>query len=140
MSVVKNTYSSNQNILPYNLKIKNDPDVNESIIIDDDVIENQEHQVNTSAAGSTVWLKVQADFALTILSMAPGNVTAFSPNHSDFDKTIIKIKSGEVFVIRHNSTPMNDTNQSEVTGYQFGTFDHVYIKIDHNSNSVTIYS
>jgi hypothetical protein len=140
MSVVKNTYASNQNIFPYNLKIKKDTDVNESIIIDDDIMENQEHLVNTSASGSVVWLKVESGFVLTVLSTAPGNVTAFSPNHSDFDKTIIKIKSGEVFVIRHSSTPMSSMNQSEVTGYQLGTFDLVYIKIDHSNNNVTIYS
>ncbi len=140
MSIVKNTYSSNQSISPYNLNIKKDPETNESIIVDDDILENQEHQVSNSAAGNLVWLKVQSDFVLTILSIAPGNVTAFSPSHSDFDKTIIKIKSGELFIIKHSGTPMNSGNQSEVTGYQFGTFDNVYIKIDHTNNNVTIYS
>lgn len=134
MSVIKNTYAANTSIQPYYVRIRKDTD-QESIIISDDGAINM--TVNDQAI---VWLKVQTDCQITVLVGEPSGVGAFTPSHANFDKMLILVKAAETFVVEHNSVIMSVNTQSAVTGYQQGVFDVIYIKVDHNNNSVTIYS
>ncbi|GEM_PF-2001348 len=135
MSVIRNTYATSLNIQSYYVRIEKNPSEEESVIIDDDSVINM-----TISDRQTVWIKVETDCQLTVLSSQPSGVTDFSPNHSDFDKTLIRVKSAETFVIRHSGTPMSTSNRTDVTGYQMGGNDVIYIKIDHAANTTTIYS
>ena len=134
MSVIRNTYSTSLSIQPYLVRTKKNPDTQESIIIDDDQI------VNMTITQPEVWLKVETDCNITVLSEAPSGVTAFTPSHSNFDKTLVLIKAAETFVVEHSGTPMTPDNRTAVTGYQQGATDTIFIKIDHTANTTNIYS
>ena len=135
MSVIRNTYSTSLSVQPYLVRVKKNPDVQESVIIDDDIIINM-----TVSEQEIVWLKVETDCNITVLSEAPSGVTAFTPNHSNLDKTLVLIKAAETFVVEHSGTPMTPDNRTAVTGYQQGATDTIFIKIDHTANTTTIYS
>ena len=134
MSVIRNTYSTSLSIQPYLVRTKKNPDTQESIIIDDDQI------VNMTITQPEVWLKVETDCNITVLSEAPSGVTAFTPNHSNLDKTLVLIKAAETFVVEHSGTPLTPDTRTAVTGYQQGATDVIFIKIDHTANTTTIYS
>lgn len=135
MSVIRNTYATSLNVQPYYVRIEKNPSAQESIIIDDDTVIQM-----TVSNREVVWIKVETDCLLTVLSSEPSDIHAFSPNHSDFDKTLIRVKSAETFIIRHSGLPMTNANRTDITGYQIGANDVIYIKIDHAANTTTIYS
>lgn len=135
MSVIKNSYSSSQNIPTYFVRIRKNTEASESVIIEDDVLLS-----TTVSNRDPLWLRIQTDCQITVLSSAPSGVTAFSPSHADFEKTLIFVKSAETFVVRHSATPMTTDNRTEVTGYQAGSSDTIYLKIEHSENTTTVYS
>jgi hypothetical protein len=135
MSVILNTYSTSLSIQPYLVRVKKNPEAQESIIIDDEVIINM-----TVSEQEIVWLRVETDCKITVLSEAPSGVSAFTPSHSNFDKTLVLIKAAETFVVEHSGTPLTPDTRSAITGYQQGAMDILYIKIDHTANTITIYS
>lgn len=134
MSVISNTYNTSLSIQPYWVRVKKNPDVQESLIIEDDQV------MNMTVSDPVVWLRVETDCQIAVLSTAPSGVTAFTPSHSNFDKTLILIKAAETFVVEHNSTVLNTGTRTAVTGYQQGAMDVIFIKIDHTANTTTIYS
>lgn len=134
MSVIRNTYGTSVSIQPYLVRVKKNLDLQESIIIDDDQV------VSMVVTQTEVWLKVETDCKITVLSEAPSGVSAFTPSHSNFDKTLVLIKAAETFVVEHSGTPFTPDTRSAVTGYQQGAMDILYIKIDHTANTTTIYS
>lgn len=135
MSVIRNTYGTTLSIQPYLIRVNKNLDLQESVIIDDDVVTNM-----TVSNQAVVWLKVETDCKITVLSEAPSGVSAFTPSHSNFDKTLVLIKAAETFVVEHSGTPLTPDTRSAVTGYQQGAMDILYIKIDHTANTTTIYS
>ena len=135
MSVIRNTYATSLNVQPYFVRIEKNLAQEEEIIIEDDSVISM-----AVSDRQVVWIKVETDCQLTVLSGQPSGVTAFSPNHSDLDKTLIRVKSAETFIIRHSATPMDTSNRTNITGYQIGATDIMYIKIDHAANTTTIYS
>lgn len=134
MSVISNTYNTSLSIQPYLVRVKKDPDVQESLIIEDDQV------LSMTVSDPVVWLRVETDCQIAVLSTVPSGVTAFTPSHSNFDKTLILIKAAETFVVEHNSTVLNTGTRTAVTGYQQGATDVIFIKIDHTANTTTIYS
>lgn len=133
MSVIRNTYNTTLSIQPYLVRVKKNLDLQESIIIDDD------GSVGMTISDQTVvWLRVGTDCQISVLSEAPTGVSTFTPNHSNFDQTLILIKSAETFVVEHNSTTLE--TRTAITGYQMGATDTIFIKIDHTANTTTIYS
>lgn len=135
MSVIRNTYGTTLSIQPYLIRVNKNLDLQESIIIDDD------GSVSMAISDqAVVWLKVETDCKVTVLSEAPSGVSAFTPSHSNLDKTLIFIKAAETFVVEHSGTPLTPDTKSAVTGYQQGAMDILYIKIDHTANTTTIYS
>jgi hypothetical protein len=135
MSVIKNTYATSLSIQPYLIRVKKNHDAQESIIIDDDGAINM-----TISEQTIVWLKVETDCNITVLANAPFGVSAFTPSHSNLDKTLILIKAAETFVVEHSELPLSTDTRTAVTGYQQGATDTIFIKIDHSDNTTSIYS
>jgi len=135
MSVIKNTYATSLSIQPYLVRVKKNLDAQESIIIDDDATVSM-----TISEQTVVWLKVEPDCKITVLTNAPSNTSAFTPSHSNLGKTLVLIKAAETFVVEHSDLPMTPDTRTAVTGYQQGETDTIYIKIDHTANTTTIHS
>lgn len=135
MAIIKNTYDTSLSIQPYLVRVKKNLDVQESVIINDDEVINM-----TISEQNTVWLKVQTDCNITVLAQAPSGVTPFAASHEGFAKTLILIKAAETFVVEHSGYPLTPDTRTAVTGYQHGANDTLFIKIDHASDTTTIYS
>lgn len=133
MAITKSTYSNSTVISPFLVKVSKNANTNIVIIVD----ETPEY-TRASVDQNVVWIKVEADYRLTVLNSAPGGATSLGV-HNNLSSSLVKIKGGEVFVTAHASTPQADNNQTAVTGYAFGTFDKVYLKIDRVNDTITVY-
>lgn len=140
MAITKNTYQTNHAINPYYVRIVEDSNRTDFVIIDDWTTGGFAGNLNVQASGATIWIKIEANCQVTVLASAPSSVTAFTPAHSEWSLTRIYIVSGETFVVHYSGTPMDDaTNRDAVTGYQMNASDVLYIKIDHSADTVTAY-
>ena len=133
MAISKNTYPATTVIAPFLVKVFKDSATNYIIIVDE-----TPEQARASLDQDVTWILVEADYHVTVLSRAPNSITEVG-THSNLSSSLIKIKGGEVFVTAHSSTPQTNTNQNAVTGYTFGTFDKVYIKVDRIIGSIKVY-
>ena len=136
MAVVKTNYGSTTVINPFLVRVKKD--VNTSEIVIEDIHPAFASSQRASINRNEVWLEIEADYVVTVLSAAPRNITAVDLI-GNLSQSLVKIKGGEVFVTEHSTTSPADNNQTAVTGYSFGTFDKVYIKVDRVANSITVY-
>ncbi|MBX2890150.1 MAG: hypothetical protein KF734_04435 [Saprospiraceae bacterium] len=135
MSITKTTYSPTHSISPRYLRIEKDASTD--IIIIDDCLFDNSVAVHTEIDKDTVWLKVLPGFELTILDDEPSSINAFSPSHENWSATRVFVQSAEAFVVGY--TDSAKTTQSSVTGYGMGSNDVMYIKIERQSGTVTIF-
>ncbi len=140
MSITKNSYQTSHSIKPYYVRVQEDLSRSDFIIIDDVEYNGNQGSLYKETNGGTIWIKVETNSQVTVLSSAPSGVTPFTPSHTGWTRSRIYIQ-GETFVVHYSSIPMDDaTNRDEVTGYSMDSFDDVlYIKIDHSADTVTIY-
>ncbi|HRI61699.1 MAG TPA: hypothetical protein PK228_18295 [Saprospiraceae bacterium] len=135
MSVEKNTYGSATSQNPRYIRAEKDSGT--SIIIIDDVTSGGLVDVHTEVNREIAWLKISPGFSAALLDDEPSGITAFSPAHSNWSKTRILVQDSEVFVVKYTSTAK--TTQDEVTGYSMGVSDVVFVKIDQQADTVTVY-
>ena len=136
MSITKSSYNSNTQISPFYVRIKKDQNSLEILI--DEITPGFATQMKANINRNEVWVTVEADYSVTVLSSQPNNLNPLG-NHTGLSTSLVKIKGGEVFITAHASTPQADNNQTAVTGYSFGTFDKVYLKIDRVNDAITVY-
>lgn len=137
MSITKTTHSSSLQITPR--FIRAEKDASTSIIIIDDVNISNAVEVHTEVAREITWLKITPDLAVSVIDDAPSGVTAFSPEHDHWNKIRILAASAEVYVVKYTSAAK--TTQDEITEYAFGdSSDVLYVKIDQQANTVTVYA
>lgn len=129
MAFIKNQYVTRVSLTPYYVWIK--ANAVDGIIIDDFP---PSLQVQNRAVIKTdpVWLAIENDYVVTVLSAAPNNVTAWG-RYGDLDATHLKIKGNELFVLGQKSGAPDDE------GYQFGALDKIYVKLDIKSNTIEIF-
>jgi len=141
MAITKNTYSTSHAIDPYYIRIVHDPTQAGFIIIDDIEFSGERGSLHEETSGSVVWLQVEMNNQVTVLVSAPIGVSVFTPSHSGWSQSRIYVKSAEAFVVQYSSVPMDDaSNRTAVTGYQLGSSsDVLYIKIDQQANTITMY-
>lgn len=135
MSVEKVSYAPTTSHTPR--YIRTEKDSGTSIIIIDDVTTGGLVDVHTEVDRQVAWLKIIPGFTSILLDDEPTGITAFSPAHSNWSKTRILVQDSEVFVVKYTSTAK--TTQDEVTGYSMGVSDVVFVKIDQQADTVTVY-
>jgi hypothetical protein len=135
MSAVKNTYPSTYSITPRYLRVEKDAET--FIVIVDDINAGFTVEVHTEIDRQVTWLRVVPGFQAVLLDEAPEDITMIDAAYEDWDETVIFIDSSEVFVVKYTSSAK--TEQAEVVGYEFGSEETIYIKIDRNANTVTLY-
>lgn len=136
MSITKSSYNANTQISTFYVRIKKDQN-NQEIIIDE-VTPGFTTQMKANINLDEVWVSVEADYSVTVLRSQPNSLNPLG-SHNGLATSLVKIKGGEVFITAHSSTPQADNNQTAVTGYAFGTFDKVYLKIDRVNDTISVY-
>lgn len=136
MAVNKTNYGSKTTISPFHVRIKKADSTSEIVI--EDINPGYTTSQRASINRDEVWVAVEADYNITVLSAAPNSSTLWD-QFNTLTQSLVKIKGGEVFVTEHSSTNPADNNQTAVTGYSFATFDTVYVKIDRVANTITVY-
>ncbi len=140
MAIVRNTYSTLQVIDPYFITIEQSATQADVIIIIDTINNNEPGKINLQLTGDVIWLQMEVDHKLTVLSGAPNGLSAFTPSIQYLEKARLRLKTAEVFAIEYNNTAKDDElHRTAVTGYQMGTFDKAVVKIDTENNLITIY-
>ncbi len=140
MATIKNIYGTLPVISPYFIDIEKDVSKSDSIIILDTINNNEPGDINMQLSGEEIWLQMQAEHKLTVLSEAPKDLTAFSPPIQSLDKARLRLKSAELFAVEYNNTTKDDAlHRTAVVGYQMGTFDKVFVKIEPRRDRITIY-
>lgn len=129
MAFIKNQYATRVSLTPYYVWIK--ANAIEGIIIDD-VIPAMQIQNRAVIKTDPVWLAIENDYVVTVLSAAPNNATAWG-RHDDLDATHLKIKGNELFVLVQKSGAPDDE------GYQFGALDKIYVKLDITANTIEVF-
>lgn len=129
MAFIKNQYSTRVSLTPYYVWIK--ANAIEGIIIED-VLPAMQIQNRAVIKNNPVWLAIENDYVVTVLSAAPNNATAWG-RHDDLDATHLKIKGNELFVLVQKSGAPDDE------GYQFGALDKIYVKLDITANTIEIF-
>ncbi len=135
MSAVKNTYPSNHSITPRYLRVEKDAET--FIVIVDDLNSGYTVEVHTEIDRQVTWLRVVPGFQAVLLDEAPAGVTMLDSAYEDWDEMRVFIDSSEIFVVKY--TGPAKTEQAEVVGYEFGSEETLYIKIDRDANTVTLY-
>lgn len=136
MAVIINLYDRSTQIVPFLVQIEKDTANSHIIIID--IATDYSTSIRANVDNDVVWIKVETGHSLTVLGSTPGNVTKIG-THLLLNKTLAKIKAGEAFITEHSATPPSDGNQNAVTGYQFGTYDVVYLRIDRLNDHIEVY-
>lgn len=114
-------------------------DAGTGFIIIDDTLDPGVSEAHTEINRSTVWLRVEENYQLTVLTAAPAGLVILDAFNS-WSETEILAKENEVFVVEHSGLPMSAANQKSVTGFSFGApGDVITIKIDQAANTVTLY-
>lgn len=136
MAITKSTVSTGTSFSPNFTRVKKHATQTDGIIIEDVT----GGQFNNEASGQPIWLKITTGGTAEVLSSAPGGVTAFTPDHSDWANSRIYAKGGEVLITRYPSAPITDfSNAREATQYSLGSSDILYVKIDPSANAITTY-
>ena len=136
MAVNKTNYGSKTTISPFHVRIRKDSASIEIVI--EDINPGFTSSQRASINRDEVWVAIEADYTVTVLSAVP-NSSTFLDQYNTLTQSLVKIKGGEVFVTEHSTTNPADNNQTAVTGYSFGTFDTVYLKIDRVANTISVY-
>jgi len=140
MAIIKNTYSTLQVIDPYFITIEQSAEQADVIIVIDTINNNEPGKINLQLTGDVIWLKVEVDHILTVLSGQPNGISAFTPSVQYLDKARLRLKTAEVFVIEYNNTAKDDElHRTAVTGYQMGTYDKAVIKFDTLNDLIIVY-
>jgi len=140
MAIIKNTYSTLQVIDPYFITIEQSAEKADVIIVIDTINNNEPGKINLQLTGDVIWLKVEVDHILTVLSGQPNGISAFTPSVQYLDKARLRLKTAEVFVIEYNNTAKDDElHRTAVTGYQMGTYDKAVIKFDTLNDLIIVY-
>jgi len=142
MAITKNTYATSHAIDPYYIRIVHDPTQLDFIIVIDDIeFSGERGSLHEEVPGNVIWLQIEMNNQVTVLVSAPIGTSAFTPTHSGWSQSRIYVKSAEAFVVQYESEEMDDaTNRTAVTGYQFGSSsDVLYMRIDQQSNTITVY-
>lgn len=129
MAFIKNQYTTRVSLNPYYVWIK--ANAVDGIIIDD-IIPAMQIQNRAVIKRDPVWLAIENDYAVTVLSAAPTNSISWG-RHEDLDATHLKIKGNELFVLVQKSGAPDDE------GYQFGALDKIYVKLDIKANTLEIF-
>lgn len=133
MAISRNSLSNSFSFSP-DTTLKKHPSLTDFIIIDD----TTNGQRNVS--GNPVWIKVTGEGAVDDLNEAPENPTEFTPSHGDWSTSRIYVKGNQVVVSQYPSNPVTDfSNAQEVTEYALGSEDVVFLKIEPEKDTVTIY-
>lgn len=136
MAITKSTVSAGTSFTPNYTRVRKHATQTDAIIIEDVT----GGQFNNEASGQPIWLKIITGGTIDVLSSAPGGVTAFTPDHSDWSNSRVYAKGGEVLITRYPSEPITDfSNAREATQYSLGSSDTLYLKIDHTANTLTTY-
>ncbi|MCB9307612.1 MAG: hypothetical protein H6565_13540 [Lewinellaceae bacterium] len=135
MSVVENNYQTPQTLSPRYLKIEYDP-TNDIIIIDDVGITSG-IEVHYEIDRDEVWIKVNTGFELTIIDSEPSSLSSLASDLEKWSEKRLFVQTDEVILIEYDSDAR--TTQTAVTGYEFGSGDTIYIKIDRDEDTVSIY-
>jgi hypothetical protein len=137
MSITKTTHALSLQINPR--FIRTEKDASTSIIIIDDVNISNVIEVHTEVAREITWLKIASGFIVSVIDDAPPGVTAFNPDHDHWNKTRILAAESEVLVVKYTSA--TKTTPDEITGYVFDhPSDALYIKINQQANTITVYA
>jgi hypothetical protein len=142
MAVFKNEYSLAQKIGPYYLKGKRYVNAQNDIegIIIDDWTPNLTSSISTTVIRPVIWLKMESDYRVTVLANAPQNPTPIGTH--PFAASQMFLKGGELFVVDYADSNLDEAQRNNVTGYQFGSQDALYVKIEYSDGNdlLTIYS
>ncbi|HNL39102.1 MAG TPA: hypothetical protein PKL15_00635 [Saprospiraceae bacterium] len=138
MSITKNdNYPGNLEVSTRYQRIIQDPGT--GYIIIDDIVTPGESEAHTEINRGTAWLRVEANYQITVLSAAPAGL-AIIDAYASWSETEILAQANEVFVVEHTGLPMSAANQKNIVGYSFGApGDVITIKIDQAANTVTLY-
>lgn len=140
MAIVKNTYSTLQVIDPYYITIEQSAAQSDIIIVVDTINNNQPGKINLQLTGDVIWLQMEVDHKLTVLSGQPNGIFDFSPPVQYLNMARLRLKTAEMFAIEYNNTAKDDDlHRTAVTGYQMGTYDKAIVKIDTLNDLITIY-
>lgn len=141
MATIRNVYNTLPVISPYYINIEKS-DIASGIIIVTDVVNNNEPgEIYLELKDDVIWLKINVDHQIDVMSEEPTEKTAFSPAIEILDKTRLRLKTAELFAVEYDDPEKDDTTQrTAVTGYQMGTYDVLYVKIDQINDVITVYS
>lgn len=140
MAIVKNNYSALQVIDPYYITIEQSAAQTDLIIVVDTTNNNEPGKINLQLTGDVIWLQMEVGHILTVLSGQPNGITAFTPSVEYLNKTRLRLKTAEVFLVEYNNTAKDDNlHRTAVTGYQMGTYDKAVIKLDTKNDLITVY-
>ena len=140
MAILKNDYGTLPVISPYFINIEKDISKEDVIIVVDVINNNEPGEINMQLTGEEIWLQVEVDNKLVVLSEAPKDLIAFTPSIQLLNKARLRLKSAELFAVQYNNTAKDDAlHRTAVTGYQMGTFDKVFVKIEPIEDLITIY-
>lgn len=134
MSVVENNYQTPQTLSPRYQKIEFD--LSQGIIVIDDIAISTP-EVHTEVDRDTTWIRVRSGFDLTVVGDGPSGLTSLVSGLEKWSEKRLYIKADEVFLVEYDSDAR--TTQTAVTGYEFGSEDMIYIKIDREEDTVSIY-
>jgi hypothetical protein len=134
MAYVKNSHPTTHPIDPHYLKINKtiNTDGVEGVIIVDILNLATPPASTTTVFAPVVWLKIENDYKITVLSKAPVNGLE-ELTTAPFSVTILNQKAGEIFVVQHTSDTYAE--RASVEGVQFGTTDVVFAKIVQTSTT-----
>lgn len=137
MAITQTAHPANLNIAPRYQKIEKDQGTN--IIIIDDVIDPGVSQTHTEVGRPVAWLKIEAAFQVSVLASEPSGLTEID-GHGLWNRLRLFATDDETFVVQYQALPMTHANQQSVTGYRLGApGDALYVKIDQNTNAITLY-
>ena len=140
MAVIKNDYSTLPVIEPYYINIEKSLSQADTIIVVDVINNNEQGKIDLQLTGTEIWLQIEVDNKLTVLSTAPSSITQFTPIVQYLDKARLRLKTAELFTIEYNDPAKDDDlHRTVITGYQMGTFDKVFVKIETQNDTIKIY-
>lgn len=137
MAINQTNHPAGLEIDPRYQKIEKDPGTN--IIIIDDVIDPGVSEAHTEVNRTVAWLKIETDYQVSVLAGEPSGLNELNSHHP-WNRLRLFATDNETFVVEYAALPMNHANQQSVTGYQLGSpSDALYVKIDQNTNMITLY-
>lgn len=137
MAITQNNPGASYSVAPHYQKIEQDPST--GIIIIDDIIDGGITESHTEVNRSVAWLKIETNYQVSVLSAGPSGLNELNSHHP-WNRLRLFATDNETFVVEYAALPMNHANQQSVTGYLLGSpSDALYVKIDQNTNMITLY-